>query len=207
MKTFKIDGEEYTLKNYSDEDVCRYIYETLGVTSDKMTVAEYNLLKKMMNFGFTPHPSYYGRQTGEMYPQVMWYSYRGARLDETGNYIGMIDVIICYKENYDKPSDVVVYEGDEKKSKIGVFNNVEDVIRLFRLDEFIPVKPTITPTSISKIVKRVEQQEKDYICMANGGFVEKPVTMDSFIAHGMNLGSGVIYIIDYDKLKIPSKYE
>ena len=205
MKTFRIDGVEYTLKTYSDNDVCKYIYETLGITSDKMTVAEYTVLKLMLNLGFTPHPSYYGRPTGEMYPQVMWYSYRGARLDERGNYSGLIDIIVCYKINYDKQEDVVVYEGDDKKHKIGVFTNIDDVVRLLKLEEYIPVKPAISPASIDKVVDRVEQEKKDYNYMANGGEIKNPVMMNSFIAYGIDLGSVVTYHIDYSKLEAPDK--
>ena len=133
MKTFRIDGAEYTLKTYSDNDVCKYIYETLGITSDKMTVAEYTVL--------------------------------------------------------------------------GVFTNIDDVVRLLRLEEYIPVKPAISPASIDKVVDRVEQEKKDYNYMISGGEIKNPVRLDSFVAYGIDLGSVVTYHIDYSKLVAPDKFE
>ena len=113
MKTFIINGEEYRLRTYSDEEVCKYVFNNLGCVADKMTVYEYTVLKFMLNNGFTPTLSFYGRPTGELYPQAMWYSFIGLR--EDGAHV---DFKLCCKLSYDADKEakesIVVYEGGER---------------------------------------------------------------------------------------------
>ena len=205
MKTFKIDGVEYTLKSYDDNDVCNYLFKEVGECARKLTIAEYKVLYSMLNAGFTPHLSYYGRPTGEMYPQAMWFSYRGVLLDEYGNYTDVIDVEICYKCNYSENDTIVVYEGKRDCFKLGTFTDLVALFRFLRLNDYIPVTCVIAPSGVDRIVSHVQEEREDYYNMANGIDVVNPVVPSSFIGI-YSADSGlppvdVTYHIDYNKLE------
>ena len=201
MKTFEIDGQLYCLRSYDDQAVCNYIFNVLGGVSSRMTVGEYKVLKYMLNAGFTPLPSFYGRPTGEMYPQVMWYTYKGLLLDGQGNYSETIDLEVCYRVNYDEVDTIVVYEGENRSFKIGTFTNIQDVVRLFKLDQYIPVVACVTQPSIDLIVNRVEHEDIDYLEQAKGNTVEKPIVHSSFIGvFDGHVQCEWTYHIDYNKL-------
>ena len=172
MKTFKIDGEQYVLRTYTDEQVCKYAYNQLGSVADKMTVYEYNLLKHMMNLGFTPNLSYYGRPTGELYPQAMWYSFMGVLPNGT-----FLDYKLCCKITQTKDGDmtdtIVVYEGGDRHHKIATFNCLDDIVRCFHLDEAIPAIINPLNSTVETIKKRVKDagfMSDDFIGWKNGEF-------------------------------------
>ena len=172
MKTFEIDGEFYTLRTYTDEEVCKYAYNQLGCVADKMTVYEYNLLKTMMNLGFTPNLSYYGRPTGELYPQAMWYSFMGVL--PNGSFL---DYKLCCKivptKEGDMTDTIVVYEGNDRYHKIATFNCLNDIVRCFHLDEAIPAIVNPLNSTVETIKKRVGNREcvsDDFIGWKNGEF-------------------------------------
>lgn len=187
MKTFKIDGELYTLKTYSDEDVCKYAYNQLGCVADKMTVYEYNLLKYMLNLGFTPNLSYYGRPTGELYPQAMWYSFMGVLPNG-----GFLDYKLCCKlvptKDGDVTDSVVVYEGGDRFHKIATFTCVDDIVRCFHFNEAIPAVVNPLNSTVATIKKRVETSE---------------YTSSNFVGwyEGEFQSSDTNYTYDYSKLR------
>ena len=202
-KVFKIEGDHYTLKHYSDEDVCKYIYEKLGSVADKMTVYEFRLLCYMMNIGFVPSLSYYGRPTGEMYPQDMWYSYIG--MSEDGDKGDIIDIKLCCKISYDKDKagsdQVVVYEGGNRCFKIGTFGCIDDVVRIFRLRDYIPAKVHIARSSISEIVDRADIEKWCHRDEIQSG---DDICPESFIMYGVGRQSEIVYMTDFSRLE---KYE
>jgi hypothetical protein len=175
MKQFKIDGELYTLKTYTDEQVCKYAYNQLGTVADKMTVYEYNVLKHMMNLGFTPNLSYYGRPTGELYPQAMWYSYVGVLPDG-----GFLDYKLCCKlvptKDGDVMDNIVVYVGGDEFRKFATFTCVADVVKCFRIDEAIPAVVNPLNSTVATVKKRVDTSEftsDNFVGWNNGEFTSK----------------------------------
>lgn len=198
-KTFKLDGQEYVLKSYDDNDVCNYLFDKIGMVADKTTVAEYQLLKYMLNNGFTPYPSYYGRPTGCLYPQLMWYGYSGVIFDEKGDYAETIEIKVCCKLNYceaDK-NEVVVYEGKDRCFKIGSFRKIEDVIKFFKLHDYLPVKVQTSNASVDRILDRVENVEK----AMKEYDVDSPYRPESFIGvYDGEYHSHNYFVPDYSKL-------
>ena len=200
VKAFSIKGKLYTLKHYSDEDVCKYIYENLGQVASKMTVYEFRLLCYMMNNGFVPSLSYYGRPTGEMYPQDMWYSYVG--MSENGEKDDVIDIKLCCKIAYDKDKvgneQVVVYEGGDRCFKVGTFGCIDDIIRIFRLREYIPAKAHVNRSTISEIVDRANMDKWCYTSEVNSG---DDVCPETFIMYGQDRYTDITYETDFDRLE------
>lgn len=201
-KVFKIDGVKYTLKDYSQEEVCKYLYEQLGSVAGKMTVYEFKLLVYMMNNGFTPNLSYYGRPTGEMYPQDMWYSYIG--MSEDGEKGDIVDIKVCCKVNYDKygtrEEQVVVYEGGDRMIKIGTFRCIDDVIRVFRLNDYIPAKAHISQRTIDEVKSMLSRYEK-WLKASCDEDLEGSACPDNFIMYGVGKKPDMSYQTDFSRLE------
>ena len=199
MNTFTLDGKNFQLKTYCNSDVCHYLLDKLGGTADRVTVTEFNVLKTMLNLGFTPHLSFYGN-SNLLYPQLMWYTFRGVELNANGDYGNYLDIEVCYNYN-ETTNNIVIYEGGKRNCKIGVFSSINDVAKIFRLSNYIPAKITPKGNTVTKIIDRVAHYEIDYHERAKGNTVENPVEWNSFAGY---FGDGEIgeftYAVDFDRL-------
>lgn len=158
-----IDGtpdKKYRLLPYSISEAIDILYQTVGTLAKKATRNDILICKTFLNHGFKPLFCCYGNNShwGELYPLVSWFSFTGINEKDADD---TIDIKINYSVDKEKNPKFTVYEAKDRTCKIGVFNNLDDVLRLYKIDNYIPAICVPTEEFKQKMEELVLNQNED----------------------------------------------
>ena len=137
-KVFCKNGNYYRYKDWTENEVTKYLLQVLGYLPT--STLDTSTMQDFLHHGFRPIPSFYGNSDKHLCLSTSWFSFVGAKYDAEGTATEEINVVICFGKGKDGVTNLTTYSSKQDMRKVGIFNDLNDVIDIFSLDNFIPSK-------------------------------------------------------------------